>query len=263
MGKLQGKVAVITGGGAGIGRGIARKYAAEGATVLIAEINEDNGAAIAAELKKDFGTEAAFLQTDVTQKNQVEGMIAYAVETFGSIDILVNNAWGGSKIERLERKDDSILAHGLNMALWPGYWSMQAAFPHMREKGWGRIINMCSLNGVNAHLYTVEYNVSKEALRALSRSAAVEWARHGICINVICPAAASDSAIRVAQSHPEIFEAMAKSYPLAPMTTAENDIGPVAVFLASEDCRFMTGNTLFVDGGGHINGVNWNPSLPD
>jgi len=263
MGRLQGKVAVITGGGAGIGQGIARKFAGEGATVVVAEINEETGAATVAELKKDLGAEAEFLPVDVTKKDQVEGMVAFAVERFGSIDILVNNAWGGSKIERLERKGDDILAHGLNMALWPGFWSMQAAFPHMKKQGWGRVINMCSLNGVNAHLYTVEYNVSKEALRALSRSAAVEWARHGICINVICPAAASDSAIRVAKSHPEIFEAMAKSYPLAKMTTAENDIGPVAVFLASEDCRFMTGNTLFVDGGGHINGVNWNPSLPD
>jgi NAD(P)-dependent dehydrogenase (short-subunit alcohol dehydrogenase family) len=263
MGRLQGKVAVITGGGVGIGHGIARKFASEGATVIVAEINPETGARTAGELKADFGATAEFLPTDVTKKDQVEGMIAFAVERFGSIDILVNNAWGGSKIERLERKGDDILAGGLNMALWPGFWSMQAAFPHMKARGWGRIINMCSLNGVNAHLYTVEYNVAKEALRALSRSAAVEWARHGICINVICPAAITESSKRVAGSHPEIFEAMAKRYPLAPITTPENDIGPVAVFLASDDCRFMTGNTLFVDGGGHINGVNWNPSLPD
>lgn len=263
MGKLDNRVAVITGAGNGIGRGIARRFAAEGAKLVIAEIDETAGRRTEAELKTEFGTDAVFLETDVTVKAQVDSMIGFAIERWGRLDIVVNNAWGGGGIDRLERKDDATLAHGLNMALWPGFWSMQAAFPQMRAQGWGRIINLCSLNGVNAHLYTVEYNVAKEALRALSRSAAVEWARHGICINVICPAAATEAAIRVASQHPEIFTEAAARYPLAAMSTPENDIGPVAVFLASEDCRYLTGNTLFVDGGAHVNGAAWNPRLPD
>ncbi len=263
MGRLANKVAVVTGGGDGIGRGIARRFAAEGAAVLIAEFNPETGAAAAEELVREFGVKAEFLKTDVRVKDQVLAMVARAVDGFGGIDILVNNAWGGGNINRLEKKTDADLQHGLDMTVWPGLWSMQAAFPHMRARKWGRIINICSLNGVNAHMYSVEYNVGKEALRALTRSAAREWARHGICANVICPGAATSAYKRFAAANPENAEAMRLMNPMQRMGDPEMDIGPVALFLASEDSRYMTGNTLFVDGGGHINGVSWAPELPD
>jgi len=140
---------------------------------------------------------------------------------------------------------------------------MAAAFPHMRAKGWGRIINVCSLNGINAHVGTADYNVGKEALRTLTRSAAREWAGLGICANVICPAAASASFRQFEAQQPALAAAAAAANPMGRMGDPEADIGGVALFLASEDARYVTGNTIFADGGGHINGVAWAPELAE
>lgn len=263
QGRLAGRTALITGGGEGIGRGMARRMAAEGASIIIADWQADLGERTAQALRDDFGIQSLAVATDVRERDQVLGAIDAGVARFGAVDILVNNAWGGSQPARLESKTEAVMAGGLQMALWPAFWAMQALFPHMRDRGWGRIINMCSLNGVNAHLYSAEYNVAKEALRALTRTAAREWARHGITANVICPGAASAAYERFVAMSPENAATVAKSVPMGWVGDPERDIGPVAVFLASDDSRYMTGNTLFVDGGGHINGVPWEPQLDE
>jgi NAD(P)-dependent dehydrogenase (short-subunit alcohol dehydrogenase family) len=140
---------------------------------------------------------------------------------------------------------------------------MQAALPAMRSQGRGNIINLCSLNGVNAHIGTAEYNCAKEALRTLTRTAAREWAPYGIVANVICPGAKTAASRAVFAANPEL-EAMADAAnPMGRLGDPETDIAPVAVFLASDDARYLTGNTLFVDGGSHINGAPWAPDLPD
>jgi NAD(P)-dependent dehydrogenase (short-subunit alcohol dehydrogenase family) len=261
MGRLQDKVAIVTGAGEGIGKAIARRFAAEGATVLVAEINPADGQAVVDELTGALGAEARFLRTDVTQKADVQAMVATALEAWGRVDILVNNAWGGGTISRVEQKTDEGLAHGFDMAFYGPFWAMQAAFPAMRAQGWGRVVNLCSLNGVNAHMGSLEYNASKEALRTLSRTAAREWASTGVTVNVICPGAKSASFKRVMAEHPELEAAADASNPMGRIGDPEADIAPVALFLASDDSRYMTGNTLYVDGGGHINGVNWAPEL--
>ncbi len=257
MGELAGRVAVVTGAGDGIGRGVARRFAAEGARVLVAELNAETGAAVAAEI----GENARFVQTDVTDKAQVNAMIAEAVETWGSVDVLVNNAWGAGTVGRVENKTDEQLARGFAMGYYGPLWAMQAAFPHMKRRGWGRVINMCSLNGVNAHMGTLEYNSAKEALRTLTRTAAREWAPTGVVVNAICPGAKSAAFRRMAAEHPEIEAAADRANPMGRLGDPETDIAPVAVFLASEGARYLTGNTLFVDGGSHINGVAWTPDL--
>jgi NAD(P)-dependent dehydrogenase (short-subunit alcohol dehydrogenase family) len=138
---------------------------------------------------------------------------------------------------------------------------MQAAHPLMKAQHWGRIINMCSLAGVNAFMGSVEYNSAKEALRTLTRTEAREWAPCGFVANVICPGAKGASLRRLFEGHPEMESAVAGSNPMGRVGGPETDIGPVAVFLASDDARYLTGDTLFVDGGGHINGVHWQPDL--
>jgi NAD(P)-dependent dehydrogenase (short-subunit alcohol dehydrogenase family) len=263
MGRLQDKVAVITGSGDGIGYGIARRFAAEGATILVAERDAATGQAAADTLAKEFGVAAEFVRTDVGVKDDVLAMIDHARDAWGTVDILVNNAWGGGTISRVEKKTDDDLAHGFSIGVYGPFWAMQAAFPHMRSQGWGRIINLCSLNGVNAHIGTVEYNSTKEALRALTRTAAREWAPYGIVVNAICPGAKSASFRRAMAEHPELESAADASNPMGRIGDPEEDIAPVAVFLAGDDCRYLTGNTLFVDGGGHINGVAWAPDLPE
>ncbi|QIK76152.1 SDR family NAD(P)-dependent oxidoreductase [Nocardioides piscis] len=254
--RLAGKVAVVTGAGDGIGAAVARAFAAEGAKVVVAELSEDAGRAVATEIG---GT---FVRTDVGKRDQVEAMVRVAVETWGSVDILVNNAWGAGNIGRVEHKTDEMVDNALAVGFRGPLWAMQAAFPHMLQRGWGRVINMCSLNGVNAHVGTLEYNAAKEALRTLTRTAAREWAPTGVVVNAVCPGAKSAAFRRVVGEHPELEEQADRGNPMGRLGDPLDDIAPVAVFLASDDCRYLTGNTLFVDGGAHINGVAWQPELP-
>jgi NAD(P)-dependent dehydrogenase (short-subunit alcohol dehydrogenase family) len=225
--------------------------------VLIAECNEETGRAVAAEL----GDVAAFQRTDIAHKDQVEAMVAAAVERWGTVDILVNNAWGGGRIGRVEDKTPELVAHGLAVGFTGPLWAMVAAHSVMAPKRYGRIVNMASLNGVNAHMGTLEYNAAKEALRAATRTAAREWAPVGITANVICPAAKSAAFRAVMSQHPELEVVADAANPMGRIGDPEHDIAPVAVFLASEDSRYLTGNTLFVDGGSHINGAAWAPDL--
>ncbi|MDX6285189.1 MAG: hypothetical protein QOG53_674 [Frankiales bacterium] len=259
MPRLENRVAIITGAGEGIGRGLARVFANEGARVLVADLNEELGRRTTDEL----GGGAVFAAVDVRDKQQVHAMVQTALDTWGTVDILVNNAWGGGGLKRVEHKTDEDMQHGFGVGYYGPHWAMQAAFPAMKANGYGRIINMCSLNGVNAHMGTAEYNVAKEALRALTRTAAREWAAYGITANVICPAARSAAFLRAAEMMPGLAETADAMNPMGRMGDPETDIAPVALFLASEDSRYLTGNTLFVDGGGHINGSPWAPELPD
>ncbi len=262
MGRLDDRVAVITGAGQGIGRGVARRYAREGCRIVVAEMNEDTGRRTVADVEQ-LGSAALFVPTNVSVKEQAQGAVAAAVEAFGRVDILVNNAWGGGSISRLEWKSDAEMEHGIRTGFMSNFWTMQAAFPHMKAAGRGSIINLCSLNGVNAHMYSLEYNIAKEAVRAMTRTAAVEWGRHQIRCNAICPAAATEAYVAFRDANPETAQEMLKENPMGRMGDPEEDIGGVALFLASDDSIYVNGNTLFVDGGAHVNGVSWRPDMPE
>jgi NAD(P)-dependent dehydrogenase (short-subunit alcohol dehydrogenase family) len=253
---LSTRTALITGAAEGIGQGVAHRLARDGASVIVADYNREAGEQTARDIEQRGG-KARFIAVDITDKDSILAMMAAA----GQVDILVNNAWRGQGIGRIENKTDAQFDTTLRMGLYACQWTMQSALPHMKAQGWGRVINMASLNGVNAHIGSADYNVAKEALRALTRTAAREWASYGICCNIVCPAALSQSARRIMEQQPSMIERISAANPMGRMGDPETDIGGVCAFLASDDARYLTGNTLFVDGGAHINGVAWAPDL--
>jgi len=203
------------------------------------------------------------VRADVGDEQSVRAMVSECIEVFGSVDILVNNATPVGGPARLEKLGRDQLDAQLAVNYLGSLWAMQAVFPHMKAQRRGRIISMASLNGVNAHRYTTPYNGSKEALRALTRTAAVEWGRYGITCNILCPFASTPPWEMFQKLDPEGARRIVEGNPLRRVGDPEADIGPPAVFLASDEAGYVTGNTIHADAGGHINGVAWEIELPE
>ena len=256
-GKLDGKVAIVTGASRGIGRAIAQSYAAEGARLVLASRSPDSVGSAVAEIEST-GAEAIGVAVDVGERADVNRMVAMAVERFGRVDVIVNNAQSfGSKARPegspgytpLENLPDDVWDHIFQTGLKGSLYGMQAVFPHMREAGGGTIINMGSGNGIGAMKGTAAYNATKEGIRSLSRTAAAEWGKYGIRTNVIIPMMGTDAMEGFFEARPGVREKLEAQIPLKRFGDVDRDIGPVAVFLASSDSRFVTGQALHVDGG--------------
>lgn len=259
MNILEGKVAVITGAGQGIGQGVALAFAKEGAKTVIAEINPETASAVADEIHQ-LGKSALPVVCDVGDEDQVKKMVASAVDEFGPIDILVNNAqsWTGRTAYHLGSPIESLPEEWWDLAFQSGvkatWYCCKAVFPHMKDRG-GKIINFASYMGIVGWEGSVDYNANKEAIRGFSRTAAREWGKYKINVNVICPAAITPAMIAFGMASPDKVEEMSKAIdqiPLKRVGDPEKDIGRVAVFLASEDSDLITGQTLMVDGGVHM-----------
>ena len=259
MGLLKDKVALITGAGGGIGRGVAHSFAREGAAVVIAEINEGTGAQVAREIE-ELGGRALFVRTDVMQKASVTGAIDAAVAHFGGLDILVNNAFVPTPNVRLEDKTDEMLEQTLTSTIKASWWAMQASLPHMRARGGGKIVNFYSIDvEIGAWLHA-DYNTAKGGIVGLTRSAAAEWGRFNITVNAVAPTAMGATFHKLAAENPGFAERSAAMRPLGRCGDPELDIGPVVVFLASDMSRYVTGEMLHVDGGLHLPGYNSRPA---
>ena len=230
--------------------------------MAVAEFNEETGRQVAGELG-GLGGAGRFIATDVSRPETVAAAIAETLDEFGRMDILVNNAYPTLRHApaRVENITESRLDESMTAGFHAVATAMKAVFPPMKVARYGRIINICSLNGVNAHMGTVDYNAAKEAVRAYTRTAAREWAPLGITANIICPGAVTTPFKILMRHNPDMAQEILNTSPMGYMGDPEDDIAPVALFLASDMSRYMTGNTLYVDGGGHINGVPWAPDL--
>lgn len=259
MQTLKGRVALVTGAGQGIGRGIALSLAGEGAQVVVADINAETGTETCRQIHARGG-QADLITCDIADADSLAQLTQQVLSRFERVDILINNAYLPTAPGPLEHKPLADFRRTLSGSLEAPLLLMQAVFPGMKARGWGRIVNLCSLNGVNAHMYTADYNVSKEALRCLTRSAAREWARHGITVNAICPGARTPAYERFEASSPDNAAQLLKQNPMERMGDPETDIGSVVASICADAASYMTGNTVFLDGGSHINGVSWLPA---
>ncbi len=251
MGRLDGRVALVTGAGQGIGRGIALVLAREGAKVCVAELKEHRGERTVQEIRT-AGGEALAIVADVGRKADVERMVEESVRRYASLDVLVNNAHGFGARAPLEQIPDEQFDLSWTSGVKGTWWAMCAARPHMAARGWGRIINMVSLAADRGDAGLGEYNAAKAGIAALTRTAAREWGRQGITANAIAPGAWTRRGQDYAARDPEGFARAMAARPIGRLGDPETDIAPVALFLATDDSRFVTGHVLYVDGGAHL-----------
>jgi NAD(P)-dependent dehydrogenase (short-subunit alcohol dehydrogenase family) len=249
---VSGRVVIVTGAGRGIGRGIARHLGKNDATVVVAEHRKHRLDDVITELDS-LGVRNLGVECDVGSRDAVFAMVDAAVRAFGRVDGIVNNAVSlvaAKPLEDVTEHDMDVLYRtGANGTLW----AMQAVLPHMSAQGWGRIVNVGSVAGMRGSAGTGPYNAAKEAIRALTRTAAREWAKHGIVVNCYCPASAGHhEAPPPDHIHREAWEAMYSMHPMGRDGDAEDDIGPPVLFLLSDACHWMTGETLMLDGGGQM-----------
>jgi NAD(P)-dependent dehydrogenase (short-subunit alcohol dehydrogenase family) len=246
--RLKDKVAVVTGAAQGIGLAIAERFAREGAKVVLGDINAEKGEA-AAERLRAAGTEALFHRADVGYRDQAGGLVARAVEAFGRIDILVNNAGithNADFLDLTEEDFDRVLRTNLKSAFLCG----QAAARQMAAQGpGGIIINMASVNALLAIPNQVPYAASKGAINQLTRVMAVGLASHGIRVNAIGPGTIMTELARDSVLQNEEAKRMVMSRTPIGRFGEPDEVASVALFLASDDASYITGQTIYPDGG--------------
>ena len=245
--KLEGKAALVTGAGSGIGRAIALLFAAEGAKVMVAEVNEESGRGVARQIE-DSGGVSRFLRTDVSEEAEVKAALEATIEAFGRLDILVNNAGIGGPQHPWERVIAVNLA-GVYHGCQHGLEAM------LKQDGGGVIINMASIAGlVGATLpglpagFGHPYTAAKHGVIGLTRQFALDGAPHGVRVNCICPGFIDTPLVGIIKEAEPLLKWAIEDTPLGRLGQPE-EIAKAALFLASDDSSFMTGAPLIVDGG--------------
>jgi NAD(P)-dependent dehydrogenase (short-subunit alcohol dehydrogenase family) len=249
-GRLEGKIAVITGAGQGIGAATARAFAEEGAVVVVAEKNATTGAAMAQSLR-EAGAAALFVETDVTSKVAVAALVNQVIKVHGRIDILVNNAGANVFYEPLAMPDDE-WERCLKLDLEAAWICAKAVLPVMLAKGAGAIVNIASCHAFQIIPHTFPYPVAKHALLGLTRSLGIEYAACGIRVNAIAPGYIETP---IAEAYWNTFADPAaerrRAYDLHPPKRIgrPEEVAMTAVFLASDEAPFINAATITIDGG--------------
>ena len=246
MHTVEGKVVIITGSGRGVGKGMAVHLGKGGARVVVAVWKQHLLDEASTELT-ELGVEHLGVVCDIQDRDQIDSMVARTVEHFGRVDGLINNAQTFRPMADAAEVSADDFDVFYNSGVKGTLWAMQAVYPHMKAQQWGRIVNFASSMGITGGRGFAAYNASKEAIRALTRTAAREWAVDGIVINAIAPAAATHHGEAGKQS--EGYRQFIENCPMHRQGDPELDIGPIAWFLCSDACRYLTGHTFMADGG--------------
>jgi NAD(P)-dependent dehydrogenase (short-subunit alcohol dehydrogenase family) len=244
--RLKDKTAIVTGGGRGIGRDIALAYAREGARVVVCDVDPNTACATAEDIAKAGGISLA-AAADISRKDDIDGLIARAMDAFGRIDIVVNNAM---KIVpgKLEELSEAAWDTTMNIGLKGAFLVSQAAARRMIAQKSGCIVNIASIAGLFPYNWAGSYSVVKAGLLMLTKLQALEWAPYGIRANAITPGYIRTPGTEGMYADPEIYEGRRKGVPMGRVGSGD-DVSGVAVFLASEDARYTTGSVVGADGG--------------
>lgn len=251
-GLLEGRTVLVTGAGGGVGEGIALACATHGAAVVIAARRADNGVPVAEEIRRRGGR-AEFVRCDVGSSDDVHAAVDVAVDRFGGLDCMVHNALAPvGPPTPIQDVPEETWRSMMDTAVRASYLCARAAFPQLQERK-GSVIFLTSAAGVEGSPYIPAYGLVKAAQRGFAKSLAREWGPLGIRVNSIGPVAMTPAMEVSARSSPVFTDGLLiNRTPLRRIGDPEPDIGPVAVFLASDLSRYMTGQTLIVDGGGFM-----------
>jgi NAD(P)-dependent dehydrogenase (short-subunit alcohol dehydrogenase family) len=250
MKKLQDKTAIVTGGGMGIGKAIALLFAEEGANIVVADIDRDAGQATVSEIE-GAGGQAIFVLCDVSNSDQVKTLVETTIQTFGGVDILINNAGisgPGSVVDTSEEQWDRVIGVNLKSI----FLNTKHAIPHMIEGGGGTVVNVASVAALAGLRGNAAYNASKSAIITLTMNIALDFAEDGIRANTLCPGATLTPMYKTGVARSGNAEEMqAKMTRLRPMNrlAAAHEIAKAALFLASDESSCVTGATLVADSG--------------
>lgn len=251
MSRLSGQVAIVTGGAQGIGGATSRRLAEEGAAVLVADVDLDTASATAAAIS-DTGGQAVPMRADVSRAEDIEAMVARAVDEFGRLDILANNAvssslWGGDN--HISDITEANFDAGMGILVKAHFLAVKQAVPHMTAAGGGSIVNISSVHGMLGAPGALVYETGKHAVIGITRQMATELGPVGIRVNAICPGhIVTERAQRRWDSNPTGLGFFEDQYPVR-RTGKPVDIANAVVFLCSDEASFITGHALVVDGG--------------
>jgi NAD(P)-dependent dehydrogenase (short-subunit alcohol dehydrogenase family) len=245
--RLEGKVAIVTGAAQGIGRAIALMFAREGARISVGDVKDDGGKMTVSEVLADGGV-GIFQHCDVTHMDDIHALVSATMQTYGRIDILVNNAaiWVGGSVTETAVADWEL---GRTSILDAAYYTCKAAIPAMVQGGGGSIITISSVHGLVAARHSASYEAAKAGVILLMKQIACDYGRDGIRANCICPGLiVTEKSAPAFEKNPDRSRLNAEIYPLRRYGRPE-DIAQAALFLSSDESSFITGHALVVDGG--------------